>query len=146
MQKFIHSVVLGVSLLLLYGCTKAIYVPVERVVTKTVEKRDTIVLAKIERDTVRVVTHVDTVARAETYVAEAEASYSQGVLSLTLNNKNVEIPVEIDKEIVTVEVEVPTPYPVEIPKPYTPKVYTFAFIISIIIVTFWVVRVFKRFM
>lgn len=146
MQKFIHSVVLGVSLLLLYGCTKAIYVPVERVVTKTVEKRDTIVLAKIERDTVRVVTHIDTVARAETNVAEAEASYSQGVLSLTLNNKNKHIPIKVEREIVTEVVEIPKPFPVETPKPYTPKFYTFTFIISLIIVLIWVVRVFKRFM
>ena len=132
---------LSVSLLPLHGCTKAIYVPVERVVTQTITERDTTVLVRIERDTVRVSSDRDTVVRAETNVAEAEARYQKGMLSLRLNNKNVDLPAQTKVKIIKVTETVPEPYPVEKPMPYVPKFYTTVYIISLIIVFVWVVHV-----
>lgn len=109
--------------------------------TQTVTERDTTVLVRIERDTVRVSSDRDTVVRAETNVAEAEARYQKGMLSLRLNNKNVDLPAQVKVRTIRITEKIPEPYPVEKPTPYVPKFYTTAYIISLIIVFIWVVRV-----
>lgn len=131
---FRHSfvIVLGVVLLTLHGCTKAIYVPVERTVTETVELRDTVIDVHISRDTIYVESSRDTVVTAETSIAEARAEYKLGVLSLRLNNKNVNLPAKIPYKIVTVEI--PEIVEVEVEKPYVPKFYKTCYAIALAII------------
>ena len=133
-KVFRHSfvIVLGVVSLTLHGCTKAIYVPVERTVTETVELRDTVIDVHISHDTIYVESSRDTVVTAETSIAEARAEYKTGVLSLRLNNKSVNLPAKIPYKIVTVEI--PEIVEVEVEKPYVPEVYKtcYAFALAVI--------------
>lgn len=95
-----------------FACTKTVYVPVETVRTVTKTERDTVVQVKIERESVFVRTR-DTIARAETSVAEAEARVSDGKLALDLRNKDdpvdVKTKVEIIHTIDSIPYVVPTP-------------------------------------
>ena len=95
------------------ACTKMIYVPVERVRTVTNTERDTIIKIKPVKEMVYVVTR-DTIARARTSYAEAEASLTSGQLALNLQNLDVEIPVET--KILETFIRDSVPYPVEVTK------------------------------
>lgn len=98
---------------ILVACTKTIYVPVERVRTVTNTERDTIIKIKPVKEMVYVVTR-DTIARAKTSYAEAEASLTSGQLALNLQNLDVEIPVET--KILETFIRDSVPYPVEVTK------------------------------
>ena len=93
------------------ACTKTVYVPVERVRTVTNTERDTIIKIKPVKEMVYVVTR-DTIARARTSYAEAEAT--SGQLALNLQNLDVEIPVET--KILETFIRDSVPYPVEVTK------------------------------
>lgn len=95
------------------ACTKTVYVPVERVRTVTNTERDTIIKIKPVKEMVYVVTR-DTIARAKTSYAEAEASLTSGQLSLNLQNLDVEIPVET--KVLETFIRDSVPYPVEVTK------------------------------
>lgn len=98
---------------LFVACTKTVYVPVERVRTVTNTERDTIIKIKPVKEMVYVVTR-DTIARARTSYAEAEASLTSGQLALNLQNLDVEIPVET--KILETFIRDSVPYPVEVTK------------------------------
>lgn len=98
---------------LLVACTKTVYVPVERVRTVTNTERDTIIKIKPVKEMVYVVTR-DTIARAKTSYAEAEASLTSGQLALNLQNLDVEIPVET--KVLETFIRDSVPYPVEVTK------------------------------
>ena len=99
--------------IILVACTKTVYVPVERVRTVTNTERDTIIKIKPVKEMVYVVTR-DTIARARTSYAEAEASLTSGQLALNLQNLDVEIPVET--KILETFIRDSVPYPVEVTK------------------------------
>lgn len=94
------------------SCTKLVYVPVETVRTVKEVEHDTIVEVKLVRDSMVVLTR-DTIARAETNVAEAKAVVSAGQLALNIRNKDVNLPVPA--KIKTVFITDSIPYPVEVP-------------------------------
>lgn len=100
-----------------FACTKTVYVPVETVRTVTKTERDTVVQVKIERESVFVKTR-DTIARAETCVAEAEARVSDGQLALDLRNKGTPVDVKTKVEIIhtidSIPYVVPTPIEVKV--------------------------------
>lgn len=98
---------------LFVACTKTVYVPVDRVRTVTNTERDTIIKIKPVKEMVYVVTR-DTIARARTSYAEAEASLTSGQLALNLQNLDVEIPVET--KILETFIRDSVPYPVEVTK------------------------------
>lgn len=98
---------------LFVACTKTVYVPVERIRTMTNTERDTIIKIKPVKEMVYVVTR-DTIARAKTSYAEAEASLTSGQLALNLQNLDVEIPVET--KILETFIRDSVPYPVEVTK------------------------------
>jgi hypothetical protein len=76
-------------------------------------ERDTIIKIKPVKEMVYVVTR-DTIARAKTSYAEAEASLTSGQLALNLQNLDVEIPVET--KILETFIRDSVPYPVEVTK------------------------------
>lgn len=94
------------------SCTKMVYVPTETVRTVKEVERDTVFAVKIVRDSMIVLTR-DTIARAETNVAEAKAVVSAGQLALNIRNKDVNLPVPV--KIKTVFITDSIPYPVEVP-------------------------------
>ena len=75
------AVVLHRSLMLLVlfaaGCTKTVYVPVEKTTTVVKTERDTIVEVRLEKEVVHTKTR-DTVVTAETRYAEAVARWAGG--------------------------------------------------------------------
>lgn len=102
-------------ILLGHGCTKKVYVPVEKTTTVTVTKRDTIVSVRLDKEIVRVTSTKDTAAYAETKYAEAKALWcgDSETLSLYLRNKTSDIPVKVEYVEVNRIDSVPVPYPVE---------------------------------
>lgn len=100
-----------------FACTKTVYVPVETVRTVTKTERDTVVQVKIKRESVFVRTR-DTIARAETSVAEAEARVSGGQLALDLRNKDTTIAAETKVVVIntvdSIPYVVPTPFEVKV--------------------------------
>lgn len=95
------------------SCTKTVYVPVEKKTEVVVEKRDTVVYTKIEREVVKVVTP-DTVAVAQTHYAEARAEVSRGRLTLGLRNKDDSI--KVATRVIYKTVRDSIPYPIEVVK------------------------------
>jgi len=100
-------------LLALFSCTKTVYIPVERKTEVLVERRDTIVHTKIEREVVEVVTP-DTVAVAQTRYAEARAEVSRGRLTLGLRSKDDSI--KVATRVIYKTVRDSIPYPIEVIK------------------------------
>lgn len=98
-----------------FACTKTVYVPVETVRTVTKTERDTVVQVKIERESVFVRTR-DTIARAETSIAEAEARVSGGQLALDLRNKDTTVAAETKVVVINTVDSIPyvVPTPVEV--------------------------------
>lgn len=94
------------------ACAKTVYVPVERKTEVVIEKRDTIIDVRIERETVEVYTK-DTTAYARTAYAEAEASVLQGHLSLKLRNR-ADTTVRVPSVNKVTYVRDSIPYPVEV--------------------------------
>lgn len=108
MKRFIFLCVV-----LLCACTKTVYVPVERKVETIIEKRDTVVKTKIEREAV-VVFAQDTTAYAETKYAEARAEVAKGQLKLELHNKDDSI--KVATRVIYKTVRDSIPYPIEVVK------------------------------
>lgn len=122
----------SLTLLVLFaaGCTKTVYVPVEKTTTVVKTERDTIVEVRLEKEVVHTKTR-DTVVTAETKYAEAVARWAGGEderLSLDLWNKDVKVPVET--KVVEVVIRDSVPYPVEVPvkvrERYVPWYYKIA--------------------
>lgn len=109
MKRIINTLVFC---LLFIACTKTVYVPIERKVTVTVKETDTLVMTKVEKETVHVETP-DTCAHAETKYAEADACVSKGRLNLNIRNKDA--PVETKTKVITKTIYDSIPYPVEVP-------------------------------
>lgn len=101
------------SATILCSCAKTVYVPVERKTEITVERRDTVLLTKIEKEVVEVHTP-DTVAYARTNYAEATAHVSKNRLSLSLRNTNDNVRVSTNVIYKTIRDSIP--YPVEVIK------------------------------
>lgn len=97
----------------LLSCTKTVYVPIEHKTEVVVEKRDTIIHTKIEKEVVEVVTP-DTVAVAQTRYAEARAEVSRGRLTLGLRNKDDSI--KVATRVIYKTVRDSIPYPIEVIK------------------------------
>lgn len=124
------------------SCTKTVYVPVEKIRTVKEVEHDTIVAVKLVRDSMVVLTR-DTIARAETNVAEAKAVVSAGQLALNIWNKEGEIPVEVKTRTVFITDSIPYPVevPVEVKVKYTPwydKVIRWAAVVLFIMSAFGV--------
>lgn len=97
----------------LFACTKTVYVPVEKKTEVVVEKRDTVVHTKIEKEVVKVVTP-DTVAVAQTRYAKARAEVARGRLKLELRNKDDSI--KVATRVIYKTVRDSIPYPIEVIK------------------------------
>lgn len=102
-----------VIVIALFACTKTVYVPVEKKTEVVIEKRDTVVHTKIEKEVVEVVTP-DTVAVAQTRYAEARAEVSRGRLTLGLRNKDDSI--KVATRVIYKTVRDSIPYPIEVIK------------------------------
>jgi Flp pilus assembly protein CpaB len=102
-----------VIVIALFACTKTVYVPVEKKTEVVIEKRDTVVHTKIEKEVVEVVT-ADTVAVAQTRYAEARAEVSRGRLTLGLRNKDDSI--KVATRVIYKTVRDSIPYTIEIVK------------------------------
>lgn len=101
------------SALLIMGCSRTIYVPVESKITTIETVRDTIVDVRIERETV-MQTVQDTTSTVETKYARSVATWHGGALDHSITNKEgaIATPIQyIDREVT---VEKPAPYPVEV--------------------------------
>lgn len=96
-------------------CTKTIYVPVERRTIETIEKHDTVIQTRIEKEVVEVLS-ADTVAHAETSLARAEAQWRQNRLRLHVENKDTVIPIRTEVVYKTTICSIPQPYKVEVVK------------------------------
>lgn len=106
--------IIALSMLLL-GCTRKIYVPVEQKTIETVTLHDTIVEVKLDLIRDSIITP-DTISYIENKYAYSAAKWSNGLLYHSLNMKDYFQPVKlqfIEKER---WVEVPAPYPVEVIK------------------------------
>lgn len=110
MRKFWLTIALS---LFIIACTKTVYVPVEKKTEVVVEKRDTVVHTKIEKEVVKVVTP-DTVAVAQTRYAEARAEVAKGRLKLELRNKDDSI--KVATRVIYKTVRDSIPYPIEVVK------------------------------
>lgn len=95
------------------ACTKTVYIPVERKTEVVVEKRDTVVHTKIEKEVVKVVTP-DTVAVAQTRYTEARAEVAKGRLKLELRSKDDSI--KVATRVIYKTVRDSIPYPIEVIK------------------------------
>lgn len=102
-----------VIVIALFACTKTVYLPVEKKTEVVVEKRDTVVHTKIEKEVVKVVTP-DTVAVAQTRYAEARAEVARGRLKLELRNKDDSI--KVATHVIYKTVRDSIPYPIEVIK------------------------------
>ena len=102
-----------VIVIALFACTKTVYVPVETKTEVVVEKRDTVVHTKIEKEVVKVVTP-DTVAVAQTRYAKARAEVAKGRLKLELRNKDDSI--KVATRVIYKTVRDSIPYPIEVIK------------------------------
>lgn len=96
-----------------FACTKTVYIPVEKKTEVVVEKRDTVVHTKIEKEVVKVVTP-DTVAVAQTRYAKARAEVANGRLKLELRNKDDSI--KVATRVIYKTVRDSIPYPIEVIK------------------------------
>lgn len=102
-----------VIVIALFACTKTVYVPVEKKTEVVVEKRDTVVHTKIEKEVVKVVTP-DTIAVAQTRYAKAKAEVAKGRLKLELRSKDDSI--KVATRVIYKTVRDSIPYPVEVIK------------------------------
>lgn len=145
-NKILLYIMYGYIILLVCGCAKKVYVPVEKVTTVTVTHRDTVIQFKPEKENVYIQSR-DTAVYAETKYAVAEASWSgeEELLSLTLRNRNVEIPIEVQYvEIIRVD-SIPRPYPVEVIKkerfvPWYTKALSAMGVATLLSIVFLIVR------
>lgn len=104
--------IIAFLLALCAACTKTVYVPVERKTEVKVQVRDTMVVTKIEKETV-VVNVQDTVAVAETRYATARAEIARNKLNLTLRNKS-DSTLLVPVKTITTTIRDSIPYPVEV--------------------------------
>lgn len=106
-----------VLLFLLCGCRShkpPKIVVVERLVTKTVTERDTVIHTKLVPEYISVTT-ADSSSHLENSYAESDASIRNGVLHHSLKTKNDSIPVLT--KVIHEEVHDSIPYPVEVAGP-----------------------------
>lgn len=136
------------STLTLFGCTKTVYVPVERERDTIAESRDTLIHTPIPFESSHVETD-DTTTTAETSFAIATASVSNdGTLTLDLQNKDAFVPVMSKVHYVLTTVTTPMIQPVEVIKKeryvaWYDKVIRVLGIPSFIIVVIYVSRKWK---
>lgn len=116
MKRIISSVFCLVAIALCFTfCTKTVYIPVERKTEVIVEKHDTIIQTRIEKQVVEVVSP-DTSAYTETSLAWAEASWCQQRLKLHVENKDTIVPIRSHVVYKTTYCSIPQPYKVEVIK------------------------------
>lgn len=112
MKRISKGLLVIVFLFCFTFCARTVYVPVERKTEVIVEKHDTVILTKIERENVYVTAN-DTIAYAETDIAKAEASWRSECLSLHLENKDTVIPIKTHVVYKTINCTIPVPHPVD---------------------------------
>ena len=105
------------SLIMLYGCTRTVYIPVEHKTTETIETivRDTIVEVDMPSERVEVET-TDSVSVLTTDRATSRAEVSRGVLHHSLYVFPASVPVSVPTVTVTKTRIDSVPYPVEVEK------------------------------
>lgn len=105
------------SLIMLYGCAKTVYIPVEHKTTETIETivRDTIVEVDMPSERVEVET-TDSVSVLTTDQAISRAEVSRGVLHHSLYVFPTSVPVSVPTVTVTKTRTDSVPYPVEVEK------------------------------
>lgn len=114
--KKLSSIVLLLPLLMLfYGCTHKVYVPVERKVEVRFSERDTLVMATLPTETSSVITN-DTTATVSTSVAEATVVVKTDTIYLNIRNRDTAVPLSTKVRVVERFTTEPTPYPVEVVK------------------------------
>lgn len=109
---------LAFSIVILTGCSKKVYVPVETSTTITERVRDTIVQVQLKQEYVKQVVP-DTTSTVETEYAVSTAVWhgDRGTLEHTIGNKSgtVEVPGKVMERVRVIEK--PVPYPVYVDKP-----------------------------
>lgn len=105
------------SLIMLYGCTKTVYIPVEHKTTETIETivRDTIVEVKMQSERVEVET-TDSVSVLTTDRATSRAEVSGGKLRHSLYVFPQIVPVSVPTVTMKKTRRDSIPYPVEVEK------------------------------
>lgn len=116
-QVWIWLLVALLSLIMLHGCTRMVYVPVEHKTTETIETivRDTIVEVEMQSERVEVET-TDSVSVLTTDRATSRAEVSRGVLHHSLYVFPQSVPVTVPTVTVTKTRVDSVPYPVEVEK------------------------------
>ena len=116
-RVWIWLLVALLSLIMLYGCTKTVYIPVEHKTTETIETivRDTIVEVDMPSERVEVET-TDSVSVLTTDRATSRAEVSRGVLHHSLYVFPTSVPVSVPTVTVTKTRTDSIPYPVEVEK------------------------------
>ncbi len=106
-------VLIVVLSMLVMGCSKRVYVPMESKITEAVTLRDTVLDVRLERVRDSVVV-VDTVSFLENMYAFSFAKWDSGRLHHSLGMKGVDIPVRVKYVEREKRVEIPMAYPVEV--------------------------------
>ncbi|MBO7280129.1 MAG: hypothetical protein J6V00_03085 [Bacteroidaceae bacterium] len=116
-QVWIWLLVALLSLIMLHGCTKTVYIPVEHKTTETIETivRDTIVEVEMQSERVEVGT-TDSVSVLMTERATSRAEVSRGVLHHSLYVFPASVPVSVPTVTVSKTRRDSIPYPVEVEK------------------------------
>lgn len=116
-RVWIWLLVCLLSLIMLYGCTRTVYVPVETKSVETIETivRDTIVEVEMPSERVEVET-ADSVSVLTTERATSRAEVSRGVLSHSLYVFPQVVPVSVPTVTVSRTRRDSIPYPVEVEK------------------------------
>lgn len=116
-RVWIWLLVALLSLIMLYGCTKTVYIPVEHKTTETIETvvRDTIVEVDMPSERVEVET-TDSVSVLTTDRAISRAEVSGGKLYHNLYVFPQSVPVTVPTTTVTKTRTDSVPYPVEVEK------------------------------
>ena len=116
-RVWIWLLVCLLSLIMLYGCTRTVYVPVESKSVETIKTivRDTIVEVEMPSERVEVET-ADSVSVLTTGRATSRVEVSRGVLSHSLYVFPQSVPVTVPTTTVTKTRIDSVPYPVEVEK------------------------------
>lgn len=154
MKKILKNIWI-LSIFLLWGCTKTVYVPTETIYKTEVRDsiiyfKDTIEVRIPEEKIVEVLPEIDT-SFLETNIASSVAYLDRDNKTLhhTLENKPTSLKTVIDTVIVTKVVkeylEKPYIQEIEVPTPYIPKIFWAALVFSIVVIIVIVLKIYLKF-
>lgn len=99
--------------ILVFGCTRKVYIPVEHKTIETMTLHDTIVEVRLDIIHDSIITP-DTINYLENKYAGSWAKWVDGKLHHSLTSKDVELPIKVQYIDREKRIEIPKPYPVEV--------------------------------